>query len=488
MATKRHVVGVQAPLSRKELARRDKEILDGILESEEESHGDRMPRPTVPKKGRVRPESLRGLLQVRTPHHRASSRVLGTAYPFLTATGETLRGPYIGEDMLARSPFCFDPWMAYVADVIRSHSVAIIGVKGSGKSMLAKSWAAGLIVMGRKVAVPHDPNGEWAKIAPYVGGKSITIGRGSGARINLLDPGVRDANLNDAEWAEDVLSFRRGVLKATITQLRGLTALAPVEHTVIDLLLREISHRDVVTLPAVLEALRTMPTWFREEDPEVLDAARTIAHTIRLTVEGELAGMFDGPSTVAFDPSAPLMAVDTSAMKNAAPEAKALVRLATSNWIRRATTGSHRVPRVIVHEEAAIELLNDVTAGGSAGLTSKVADEKVARHDGVSNWYLLHRIADLDALGDRNSAVHSQALGLLADCDTRVTYAQHEGELERSQQVLGWNDTMRRMVKKLDKGEGLWQIGPDRIVKVKNRMTSYQERVFRTDQVGGERA
>jgi hypothetical protein len=158
-------------------------------------------------------------------------------------------------------------------------------------------------------------------------------------------------------------------------------------------------------------------------------------HTIRLVVEGELAGLFDGESTVTFDAGAPMMVIDTSGLKGASPETKALLRLATSNWIRRSTTGSHRQPRVVVHEEAAIELLNDVAGGSGGGLTEKVAGEKVARHDGVSNWYLMHRIADLDALGDRGSAIHSQALGLLADYDTRISYAQHDGELGRSQEI-----------------------------------------------------
>ncbi|MCY1718664.1 hypothetical protein OVA26_17140 [Microbacterium sp. SL62] len=412
--------------------------------------------------------------------------MLATAYPFLVASGETLRGPYIGEDMLARSPFGFDPWLAYAAGVVRSHSAAIIGVKGTGKSMLAKSWACGLMRMGRRVAVPHDPNGEWGRVAEFVDGKTVSVGRSRRTRINLLDPGERDAVLSEEDWRADVLQFRRGTMKTVMSQLRAMAPMTPFEHTTIDLVLTDLAHHDTVVLPMVYDRLRRVEEWTGDED--VRHAARVLAHTVRLVVEGELQGLFDGESTVTFDASAPMMVVDTSALKGASPEAKALLRLATSNWIKRSTSGSHRHPRVIVHEEAAVELLNDVTGGGAGGLTEKVAGEKVARHDGVSNWYLLHRIADLDALGDRGSALHSQALGLLADCDTRISYAQHEGELDRSQEVLGWNSTMRRIVRRLEKGEGLWQIGPDRIAKVKNIMTPGMEQVFKTDTAGGERA
>jgi len=488
MSSKVQIVGVQgAQESRTDrtIRQRLEKELRVAAAAERAQIASGLPGPTVPKDGIHRPRNLRSKLEVKIPFHRATSRVLATAYPFLVASGETLRGPYIGEDVLARSPFGFDPWLAYSANVVRSHSAAIIGVKGTGKSMLAKSWSCGLMRMGRKVAVPHDPNGEWGRVSTFAGGKTVGVGGGRHTRINLLDPGERDAAMSDEDWQADVLQFRRSTMKTVMSQLRGMVPMTPFEHTTIDLVLMHLAHHDTVVLPMVYDRLRDVDAWTQDED--VRQAARVLAHTVRLVVEGELQGLFDGESTVTFDASAPMMVVDTSALKGASPEAKALLRLATSNWIKRATSGSHRQPRVIVHEEAAVELLNDVAGGGGGGLTEKVAGEKVARHDGVSNWYLLHRIADLDALGDRGSAVHSQALGLLADCDTRISYAQHEGELDRSQEVLGWNSTMRRIVRRLEKGEGLWQIGPDRIAKVKNIMTPGMERVFKTDTAGGER-
>lgn len=485
--SKVHVVGVRsAGETRAERSARQKLEKELLASTSTEKTDDDlgMPKPLLPKKGAARRHNLRSTLQIKVPFHRSTSRILSTAYPWLVASGETLRGPYIGENQLARSPFCFDPWLAYSAGVVRSHSVAIIGVKGSGKSMLAKSWSCGLIVFGRKIAVPHDPNGEWAKVAEFVGGKVVSVGRGKGNRINPLDPGARDTTMTDSEWREDVLQFRRSTLKTIVAQLRNMADMTPFEHTTIDLVLTHFVDAQSVILPMIYDRLRDVDQW--SDDPDVRMAGRVLAHTVRRAVEGELQGLFDGESTVSFDPAAPMMVVDTSALKGASPEAKALVRLATSNWIKRATSGSHRVRRVIIHEEAAVELLNDVT-GGSSGLTEKVSDEKVARHDNVSHWYLLHRIADLDALGDMGSALQAQALGLLADCDTRVSYAQQEGQLARSKKELGWNDTITRMVRRLEKGEAIWQIGPDRIVKVKNIMTAEMEAEFKTDQ-GVERA
>jgi hypothetical protein len=441
-----------------------------------------LPESRMPQWGWRHAENLRGPLRADPPAHRASSKVLGGAYPFLAETGDVLTGAYIGENLLSRAPFCFDPWDAYAAEVVRSHSVAIIGVKGTGKSMLAKSWSTRLARLGRKVAVPHDPNGEWVRVAEYVGGKSISVGPGRTSRINLLDEGPRDTSLTGEDWQQSVLQHRRMTIKTVIRRLREGAGLEPVEHTALDLALESLAGQTTVTVLHVYDRLRQPE---KDASAEMVEAGQRLAHAIRRTVFGDLTGFFDGPSTVEFDADTPMMVIDTSGLKGASPEAQALARLATTNWIRRSTLGGARQARVVIHEEAAVELLNDVSGGGV--LTERVEDEKVARHLGVSNWYLLHRIADLDALGDRDSALHSRALGLLADCETRVSYAQHTGEIRRSREVLGWNDTQSDLVRKLRKGEGLWQIGPDRVAKVRNVCTDNEMQIFRTDAMGGER-
>jgi Predicted ATPase len=446
-------------------------------------HTAELPATKMPAWGWKQPHNLRGPLRAAPPAHRCSSKVLGGAYPFLAETGDILTGAYIGENLLSKAPFCFDPWDAYSAEAVRSHSVAILGVKGTGKSMLAKSWSSRLARLGRKIAVPHDPNGEWVRVATYVGGTSISVGPGKAARINLLDEGPRDPFFSDEDWNQNVLQYRRATVKTIIRRLREGGNLEPVEHTALDVALDALRGQSTVTVAHVYTRLvdpdMNLPA-------EVADAGHRLAHSLRRMVSGDLTGFFDGPSTVAFDADAPMMVVDTSALKGASPEAQALARLATANWIRRSSLGANRQARVIIHEEAAVELLNDVSGGD--GLANRVEDEKVARHLGTSNWYLLHRVADLDALGDRNSALHSRALGLLADCETRISYAQHTGEIARSREILGWNDTQADLVRKLHKGEGLWQIGPDRVAKVRNICTDHELRIFRTDAMGGERA
>lgn len=440
------------------------------------------PKSAMPDGGWKTPRNLRGTLRSEIPAHSVGARVLGAAYPFLAESGAPFTGPYIGENMLSRSPFSFDPWDAYSAGLVRSHSAAILGVKGSGKSMLCKSWSTRLIRMGRHVSVPHDPNGEWARVAEYVGGRTISIGPGKAAKINLLDAGPQVESMGLEAWRHHLLQTRRATMRATIQLLNPGHQLRPVEHTALDMALEQLASRFEVTVPDLYASFTTAAAG----NDELAVAARDLSHILRRIVHGDLQGLFDGPSTVTFDARTPMMVVETSAMKGTSKEAQSLARLATTNWMRQATTGSNRTPRVVIHEEAAVEFLNLVASG--EGLTEHVANEKVARHDGKASWYVLHRIADLDALGDHGSALRSQALGLLADCDTRVTYAQHSGEIERTAEQLGWNDTQGDIVRRLKKGEGLWQIGQDRTVKVRNICTEGEKAVFRTDTLGGARA
>jgi len=441
---------------------------------------DALPASSMPAGGCKAPHNLRARPGVVAPVHRASSRTLGAALPFLAESGDPMAGAYIGPNLLSRSTFCFDPWEAYAAGVVRSHSMAIFGVKGSGKSVLAKALSTRLCRLGRKVAVPHDPNGEWTRVAAYVGGMTMRLGLGQTARINPLDPGPRRADVSDADWTQEVLQFQRAKVRAMVAILRNTTDLSEIEHTAIDLALEQVHRSNSTALvPMVWEALRHPESHITEE---IGAGGQMLAHTLRRVTVGDLADLMDRPSTVAFDANTPMLTVDTSELLRASAETKALLRLATTDWIERGTPAGPGQARLIVHEEAAVALLNEVAGGGN--LVGRVSDEKTARHKRRSNCYLIHRINDFDALGDRGSALHAQALGLLADCDTRVNYAQHTGELERSSQVLGWNRTQTELVRKLRRGEGFWQIGPERVAKVRNDCTPGELAVFRTDGPG----
>lgn len=427
----------------------------------------------------------RGRANVRPPVHRASSRVLAGAYPFLAATGRQMRGGVIGEDLYSRGPYALDPWEAYSAGDVRSLAIVIFGTLGTGKSMFAKVFACRLMSLGRKVIVPSDPKGEWVPVARLVSGHVVAIGPGISNRINPLDEGPARPDLTELQHQQVVMQARRSVLKSMIAILRNGRPLQDEEHTALDMALeRVVLEEKVPTIPHVLNALLNP-----NEEAKSLGAEKAgvmLAHALRRLTKGDLEGMFDGPSTVSFDTDAPVVVVDTSALKYSSPEAQALVTCVTGHWTKLAISLPNRGKRAIFHEEAAIGLLNDVNSSGS-GLNDKTQQQKLGRDDGVANIYLFHRVSDLDALGDEGSAVRAQALGLVQDTDIRIVLGQKIDALPLTQKTLGLNDTQAEATLGFDPGEGLFLVGEKRVSVVRVLPTDEEWEAFQTDKHAGDR-
>ena len=67
---------------------------------------------------------------------------------------------------------------------------------------------------------------------------------------------------------------------------------------------------------------------------------------------------------------------------------------------------------------------------------------------------IIHRLSDLDAVGDADSEARNLALGLLADCSTKIIYAQEADEAKRTGRVLGLSSTEITQLPEMDRGEG----------------------------------
>jgi hypothetical protein len=93
---------------------------------------------------------------------------------------------------------------------------------------------------------------------------------------------------------------------------------------------------------------------------------------------------------------------------------------------------------------------------------------------------IIHRLSDLDAVGDANSEARNLALGLLADCSTKIIYAQEADEARRTGRVLGLSSTEVAQLPELDRGEGLWRVG-ERSFMVRHICTPGELALFDTD-------
>ncbi|MDA8046599.1 MAG: ATP-binding protein, partial [Actinomycetota bacterium] len=105
---------------------------------------------------------------------------------------------------------------------------------------------------------------------------------------------------------------------------------------------------------------------------------------------------------------------------------------------------------------------------------------KLSRALGIANLMVIHRLSDLDAVGEENSQARNLALGLLADCSTKIIYAQEHAEAARTGKALGLTNTEIEQLPQLDRGEGLWRVGQGSYM-VRNTCTAAELDLFDTN-------
>ena len=389
---------------------------------------------------------------LRLPAHRASSAALAGVYPFL-ATVPLDRGVFVGTDVLTGSAYCFDPWTLYQDGLLTNPNMLLAGVIGQGKSALAKSLAVRSVAVGRRVYVPGDPKGEWAPVARALGGRVITLGPGLPTRLNPLDAGGSPARSRIAESAVRAGQLRLLGSLAETTLGRDLRA---SEHTALDAALTLAVQRTphAPTVPQVIAALAEP-----DVDAALLDSTtaqdrvvdgRELGHGLRRLVRGDLAGLFDGPSTEVLDDNAPMVVLDLSRL-GSHEDALAIAMSCTSAWLEGAlVNGSGQ--RWIVYDEA-WRLLRSLPL-----VRRMQAQWKLSRAYGIANLLVVHRLSDLDAVGAAGSEVRALAEGLLADCSTRVIYRQESDQLRGVGSSLGLTATERDLLPALPRGTGLWKV------------------------------
>lgn len=402
----------------------------------------------LPAAGEPGPAALRTPGRFHLPRHQDTSATLAGAYPFVAEGGLGADGVFVGQDLYSGGSFVYDPWVLYARGVITAPNLVLAGIVGSGKSSLAKSLYTRSLPFGRRVYVPGDPKGEHTRVAEAVGGRAIVLGHGLNTRLNPLDEGHRPSGLSDAQWSTTVASRRRdliGALAETVLA-RGLT---PLEHTAIDLALTEtVRENTVPILPMVVDRI-LQPN--DEADGRLTEDGRLVGHALRRLVAGDLAGLFDGPSTVAFDPDLPMISLDLSRVTENATLMSVLMTC-SSAWMESALLDPAGGQRWVIYDEA-WRLMSH-----PALLRRMDAHWRLARHYGIANMLIFHKLSDLDNVGDAGSAMRSLANSLLANAETRIVYRQESDQLGPTAHALGLTGTEQKLLTSLGVGQGLWRI------------------------------
>ncbi|MFA7764875.1 VirB4 family type IV secretion system protein [Streptomyces sp. NRRL S-448] len=449
---------------------------------EHEPAEEEMPLPLYPAAGRPGAASARGS-RLRLPAHRMTTAVAAGAYPFLAEGGLGADGIYIGRDVHAEAAFTFDPFTLYgKVEGFTNPNVLLAGVIGQGKSALAKSFALRSVAFGYRVYVPCDPKGEWTPVAEALGGTSIALGPGLPGRLNPLDAAPRPPSVAEVDWAGEVRKRRLLLLGSLARTVLG-RELMPMEHTALDIaldgvvnaaaaagrtpLLGDIAH--TLAQPALLDqAAGTV-------SGHLGDAARDLSHAMRRLVHGDLAGMFDAPSTVTFDPASPMLSIDLSRLGGSGDDtALVLAMTCASAWMESALTDPRGGRRWIVYDEAWRLMRHP------ALLQRMQSQWKLSRGLGIANLMVIHRLSDLLTAGDAGSQGRALAEGLLADCSTRIIYRQETDQVHAAATLLGLTSVETEAISHLNRGRGLWKVASRSFI-VQHLLHPAEQQLFDTD-------
>lgn len=155
-----------------------------------------------------------------------------------------------------------------------------------------------------------------------------------------------------------------------------------------------------------------VPSWFGGVGgsiTELVADGRVLGHALRRLVSGDLAGLFDGPSTVAFDPSLPMLSLDLSQIQGS-DQLIAMVMTCASAWLEAALSSPDGGQRWVIYDEA-WRLLRQ-----PALLARMQSQWKLSRALGIANLLVVQGLSDLDAVGSADSEARALARGLLGIC------------------------------------------------------------------------
>ncbi len=384
-------------------------------------------------------------LQVSPQRYRSTTRHAQALFPFMADPGLGTEGTLIGQDSLRRS-FCFDAFTLHQLGVLNGPNMLLLGDIGYGKSALVKLYLFRQASFGYTPLVT-DVKGEYDRLCEALEVNPVRFVSGGRLRLNPLDPAVAEAGPE-----------RLGLLRSVVELLAG-EPLRPRQGAALEQALARAEtqanrQRRQPTIPDVIghllgpapEAARALET----HPEELADWGRDAAFSLRRLVTGDLAGLFDGPTSAGLNLGGRMVSVNLAGVTD---QAKPILMACVASWLKQVWSRRDGRRRIVV-QEGAWQLLKSPSIA-----ELQQANFKLARQYGVQNIIVMHHLGDLRAVGDVGSRTAALAHGLLADAATRVLYHLDEGEVAATGELLGLNQTQRRVLPRLGRGSGLWVVG-----------------------------
>jgi type IV secretory pathway VirB4 component len=377
--------------------------------------------------------------------HGATTRHLASCY-FFQADPPPGAGPLLGLDARSRQTFCFSPFAAYAKHLVTNPNLLVLGEVGSGKSSLAKliCWTEQAL-LGRFVAV-LDPKGEYGPLAALLGLTSVRLAPGGRARLDPLAPGPGPAILDEHRRR------RLEVLGALGECVLG-RVLSPEERAGLDAVLGELEGTPRLSeiVAGLLEPGGAAAASLHTSTESLAAGCRELALGLRRLVSGDLAGMFEGPSTVRLADCSAGVHLDLSPVYQS-PGALAPTMVAAGSWLAGAMSVPGRQSLLVLDETW--QVLAD--AGIGRWLRSTM---KLARGLGAAVVLVTHGLSDFAAVGDARSEAARLSASLVADAGSVALLHHGEAALQASVEAFGLSGVESELLSNLRRGTALWHLG-----------------------------
>jgi type IV secretory pathway VirB4 component len=401
------------------------------------------------------------------PGHRATTANAQAIYPFFAENGLGEGGVYIGTDVHG-SAFTYDPFVLYERRLVSNPNLFIAGEVGAGKSSLVKTYLYRQALFGR-VPWIADPKGEYTALAHALGV----------APIRLIPGG--DVRLNPVARADGQLNLLRALASGSLAR-----RLDPEEEGALREALRAVNADEDVepTLPAIVELLfkptAGMAKRLYATARALAEKSREVALGVQRLCEGDLRGMFDGPSTPGLRLDGRAVVLDLSAFYDSA--ALGLVMTCASAWQRSMIARLHADADALGRPtRKMINVLDEAwRALALLGVGEWLQEKFKLSREGVQNVVVMHRLSDLSAAGAAGSRERELAEGLLHDAQTRVIYRQAPDNVALTRELLGLTSVEADLLPELADGVALWKVGP-RAFLVQHRFSAIEAVIVDTD-------
>ncbi|MBA3488609.1 MAG: hypothetical protein H0T78_03535 [Longispora sp.] len=338
---------------------------------------------------------------------------LAGMYPFVAGSGAPPIGVPIGRHLLWGEVVCLDPLQWLRHGLVTNPGMFVLGQPGVGKSTIAKRLITGMIAFGTHALILGDTKPDYTRLVEHLGGQVIRVGRGLD-RINPLDAGPLGVALRRMPGPEaerlrlEIRGRRMSLLIALCTLVRGGSMTNPEEVLLgraVDLLSDRLD-RDP-TVPDVLAIIDQGPD-------ELLAVTRSnnrrdyhrrsdqLVPTLTLLCDGNLKGVFDGPTSKPLDLDAPAVSVDISNVAAAGDQLVAAAMLCTWAYgFSMVDAAAVLAERGLAEPRQFLGVMDELwrAVRGAPGLVEHAdALTRLNRQRGMASIMITHSLADLDAL------------------------------------------------------------------------------------------